>query len=79
MAVTGLFLLAVAAGSEDRGARAEQCRALGFGPSLLCASCGKLAQHIGQEDALIEECKGCCTAEAEHTTHFARAVLDVCR
>lgn len=79
MAVAGLLLLVVATRGDDGGARAKQCRALGFGPSLLCASCVKLAQHIGQDDALIEECKGCCTAEAEQTSHFARAVLDVCR
>jgi len=74
----GLLLLSVAFAEED-GGRAAQCRSLGFGPTLLCASCGKLSEHVGAADALVGECRGCCTAEAETVSHFARAVLDICR
>ena len=75
-----LVLLAslAAAQPEERLGEAE-CRALGFAPGLVCGSCAKLGEFVGQDDALVGECGRCCTAESNESQHFARAVLDVCR
>lgn len=72
------LVLSSAAASTD-GPGSERCRSLGFGPSLLCTSCTKLAEHVGKDSTLVEECAGCCTDEAQRASHFAKAVLDVCK
>merc|ERR1711915_1122472 len=35
------------------------CRELGFTESLMCSSCFKLSDFVGDEE-LVEECKSCC-------------------
>ena len=80
----GLLLLACArtARAEDGGGEANEtaCRALGFGSSLLCASCTKLGDYVGADDPLVGECQGCCKEEAVGSgVVYASATLDVCR
>lgn len=71
-----LLLGAVAADSDNETA----CRALGFAPSLLCSSCAKLGEYVGEEDALVGECKSCCAEDASNAgAVYPRAVLDICR
>lgn len=61
-------------------ANETECRALGFGPSLLCTSCHKLGEFVGESDPLVGECTGCCKEESDHASVvYASAVLDVCR
>ena len=61
-------------------ANETECRALGFGPSLLCSSCHKLSEFVGESDPLVGECTGCCKEESDHASVvYASAVLDVCR
>ena len=61
-------------------ANETECRALGFGPSLLCSSCHKLGEFVGESDPLVGECTGCCKEESDHASVvYASAVLDVCR
>ena len=61
-------------------ANETECRALGFGPSLLCSSCHKLGEFVGESDPLVSECTGCCKEESDHASVvYASAVLDVCR
>jgi hypothetical protein len=56
------------------------CRKLGFAPSLLCSACDKLGDFVGTEDALIGECRECCTEEvAGSGGTYAHATLDVCK
>lgn len=72
-----LLLIQLVAGENKQNETA--CRALGFAPSVLCSSCGKLAEFVGAEDPLIGECQQCCTADVNSVTSYPRAVLDVCR
>ena len=61
-------------------ANETECRALGFGPILLCSSCHKLGEFVGESDPLVGECTGCCKEESDHASVvYASAVLDVCR
>ena len=74
-----VLLLAASAARADE-ANETACRALGFGPSLICSSCTKLGEYVGESDPLVGECQGCCKEEADHAAvvyHGAR--LDVCR
>ena len=49
-------------------------------PSLLCSACDKLSDAVGSDDALITECRGCCTEEVNGTGGtYAKATLDICR
>jgi len=57
---------------------ATECKALGFGPSLYCSSCDKLAGLVTEEDPLIGECKGCCTEDPQKGV-YASATFDVCK
>ena len=80
MAAARLLLLGVASAAtqeESRPSEAE-CRTLGFAPSLLCSSCAKLGDVLG-DDVLVRECQQCCTAEDAEAMHYAKAILDVCR
>jgi len=58
----------------------SKCRELGFAPSLLCSACDKLGDFVDADDALVGECRGCCTEEASgHSGTYARATLDICK
>jgi len=76
-----LLLVGAAAGAEDAEQRLDEaaCRALGFGPSLLCSSCDRLGEFVGADDALVGECRSCCTADSSSSSVYASATLDVCR
>jgi len=83
MAAGALLLLASALAAES-GAESERldeaaCRALGFGPSLLCSTCAQLGEFVGADDALIGECESCCSAESDGSRTYASAVFDVCK
>ena len=73
-----LLCYAQVAAADD--ANETECRALGFGPSLLCTSCHKLGEFVGESDPLVGECTGCCKEDSDHASVvYASAVLDVCR
>lgn len=66
--------------NEANEANETECRSLGFSSTLLCSSCSKLGEFVGESDPLIGECQGCCKDEADNSgVMFAGAVLDVCR
>ena len=49
-------------------------------PSLLCSACDKLGEFVDADDALVGECRGCCTEEvSSHSGTYAKATLDICR
>ena len=73
------LVLATAVLTARAESEGSDCRALGFAPSLLCSSCTKLGEHIGADDPLLAECGKCCNEDAELSSTFARATLDVCR
>ena len=81
MGVRTVLVLCVAARARaDDVANETECRGLGFGLLLLCSSCTKLGEFVGDADPLVGECKGCCKEEADHAgVVYASAVLDVCR
>ena len=69
-------LFAAAAATPDEAA----CKELGFAPTLLCSGCDKLGEFVGAEDALVAECRGCCTEEvAGASGTYAQATLDICK
>ena len=76
-----LLLVGAAAGAEESAEKLDEaaCRALGFGPSLLCSSCDKLGEFVSSDDALVGECRSCCTADVSSGSSYASATLDVCR
>jgi len=74
--LAALLLVAHVSAEPDE----TRCSHLGFGPSLLCSSCDQLAEHVGAEDALVEECRGCCHQEVTGTGGtYPQATLDICR
>ena len=76
---SAVVLLCCAQAAAD-DANETECRSLGFGPSLLCTSCHKLGEFVGESDPLVGECAGCCKEESDHASVvYASAVLDVCR
>lgn len=77
--LSALLVVAASTASAEPAAEAE-CAALGFAPSLLCSACDKLSDAVGADDALITECRGCCTEEVNGTGGtYAKATLDICR
>eukprot|EP00611_Tribonema_gayanum_P015699 TRINITY_DN27597_c0_g1_i1.p1 TRINITY_DN27597_c0_g1~~TRINITY_DN27597_c0_g1_i1.p1 ORF type:complete len:198 (-),score=34.44 TRINITY_DN27597_c0_g1_i1:380-898(-) len=61
---------------------ATKCLELGFTEALLCATCDRVKDIVG-DDALTNECLACCTTPPEATAsgsaaryQFARLVLD---
>ena len=71
-----VLLLGAARAEPDEAA----CRALGFAPSLLCSSCDRLGDHVGLDDPLTSECRGCCVEEVNGTGgSYAQATLDICK
>ena len=71
-----VLLLGTARAEADEVA----CRKLGFAPSLLCSACDKLSEFVPADDALVGECRGCCTEEVSgHSGTYAQATLDICR
>ena len=74
----GLSLLLVAGSARGEEVNATECRALGFAPSLYCSSCDKIAGLVTEGDALIGECRGCCTEDPVKGA-FAGATFDVCK
>ena len=49
-------------------------------PSLLCSACDKLGEFVDADDALVGECRGCCTEEVSgHSGTYAQATLDICK
>ena len=78
--LVGLCCLAVAAGAETNKSSTEKCAKLGFAPTLLCSACTKLGEAVGPNDALVEECTGCCTEDVSGSSGtYAKATLDICR
>ena len=69
-------LLVVSAKADE--ANASACRELGFGPSLYCSGCDKLASVVPEGDTLVDECRGCCAADPEKGV-YASATFDVCK
>lgn len=72
------LLLLGAAARADPNASAEECRALGFAPSLSCSSCAQLQQHVN-DAALLGECRQCCSEDASADSVYAKAQIDVCK
>ena len=73
-------LLVCARAARANEANETECRALGFSSTLLCSSCSKLGEFVGESDPLIGECQGCCKEDSDHASVvYASAVLDVCR
>ena len=71
-----VLLLGTARAEADEVA----CRKLGFAPSLLCSSCDRLGDHVGLDDPLTSECRGCCVEEVNGTGgSYAQATLDICK
>ena len=72
-----LLVASAAADGPDEAA----CRELGFAPSLVCSSCDKLGEYVGDaSDALVAECRQCCTEEAAGASGvYASATLDICK
>ena len=68
--------LAYASSQRDEAA----CAKLGFAPTLLCSACTKLAEHVGMDDSLVDECNECCSEESAGSSGtYAQATLDICR
>lgn len=75
-ALAALLLVSSARAESEEGS----CRSLGFAPSLLCSSCGKLGEFVAADDPLLAECNGCCTEDISHSgVIYSKAILDVCR
>ena len=75
----GLLLVAASCAAAEE-TNESACRSLGFGPSLLCSSCGRLGEFVGEDDSLVGECKGCCVEDVSSSaTVFPKAVLDIYR
>ena len=73
------ILLVVSAASAQAPDEAA-CKALGFAPTLLCSACDKLGDFVPADDALVGECRSCCTEEVNGTGGtYAKATLDICR
>ena len=76
----GVLLVVSAAASTAAQPDEAKCKSLGFAPSLLCSACDKLGEFVPADDALIGECRGCCTEEVNGTGGtYAKARLDICR
>ena len=75
MVTRRLVLLVAVAGAEPNA----ECQALGFASTLLCSTCDKLASYT-ESNALLSECRGCCTEDVSGTSgKYAQATLDICR
>ena len=79
-AARGVSVLLLAAAARAEPSNESECRTLGFAPSLLCSACDKLSEFVPADDALVGECRGCCTEEVSgHSGTYAQATLDICR
>jgi len=53
---------------------------MGYGESLMCSDCKKLAHHVN-DDQMLTECQSCCTAEtnAAQQIQYVSGTLEVCQ
>ncbi|ERN20359.1 hypothetical protein AMTRI_Chr06g200600 [Amborella trichopoda] len=72
-----LAFFAVISGEE---LSSKQCEDLGFTGLALCSDCQTLAEYI-KDEALVSECKKCCTEDSDDSmskVSYSGAVLEVC-
>ena len=60
-----------------RAGTADECLALGFTDTLACSQCAKMGEFV-KDEALMADCRGCCTDDGDEDATYASAVLEVC-
>uniref|UniRef100_A0A7S4NRG0 Selenoprotein F/M domain-containing protein n=1 Tax=Paramoeba aestuarina TaxID=180227 RepID=A0A7S4NRG0_9EUKA len=68
------FLVALCLLGPVAALSSEECANLGFSDSLVCSSCTHLSRFVDEED-LVNECKLCCTPDADDEKTFTMAEL----
>eukprot|EP01062_Namystynia_karyoxenos_P011019 TRINITY_DN13931_c0_g1_i1.p1 TRINITY_DN13931_c0_g1~~TRINITY_DN13931_c0_g1_i1.p1 ORF type:complete len:149 (+),score=71.99 TRINITY_DN13931_c0_g1_i1:95-541(+) len=59
-----------------RSAAKQDCKSLGFGDDLVCTTCSKLQQAVG-DPQLVDECRKCCIDTGGAQLAFDSALLEM--